>query len=188
MRVLVAGIGNVFLGDDGFGVEVARRLHARGGLPAGVELVDMGIRGMHLAYRLLDGYDGLLLIDSMHGDGPPGTVYRVEHDLDAPAGGGSVNGHGMDPGTVLALLGELATVNGVDRPVGRVLLVGCEPAVLHECMGLSEPVAAAVEPALRAVDELLPLLLAHPVEHTGHGPGRPQARGVSYDSGAIGQS
>ncbi|WP_237317492.1 hydrogenase maturation protease [Streptomyces sp. JJ36] len=163
-RVLVAGIGNVFRSDDGFGVEVARRLLARGGLPAGVEVADIGVRGMHLAYRLLDGYAGLLLVDTVHRDGPPGTVYRIEHDLDTP-GGGALDGHGMDPASVLGLLERLAAATGVERPVGRVLLVGCEPAVLDEGMGLSEPVAAAVEPALQAVDELLPTLLGAPVPH-----------------------
>jgi hydrogenase maturation protease len=158
----VAGIGNVFLGDDGFGVEVVRRLAARGGLPEGAELADVGIRGMHLAYRLLDGYDGLLLVDALHGDGPPGTVYRVEHDPDAPYQGAGLDAHGMDPASVLALLSGLAAANGVVRPVGRVLVVGCEPAVLEERMGLSEPVAAAVETALGAVDDLLALLLAAP--------------------------
>ncbi|MFC4333201.1 hydrogenase maturation protease [Streptomyces andamanensis] len=179
MRVLVAGIGNVFLGDDGFGVEVARRLRIRGGLPEGVELMDVGIRGMHLAYRLLDGYDGLLLIDTMRGDGPPGTVYRIEHDPDAPARGSGLDGHGMDPGSVLALLGELATANGVRRPVGRILVVGCEPASLDEHMGLSAPVAAAVGPALLAVDELLALLLESPAERTGDRPDRSAARRVT---------
>lgn len=157
-KVLVAGAGNVFLGDDAFGVEVARRLRARGELPGGAELMDVGIRGLHLAYRLLDGYDGLLLIDTVHRDGPPGTLYRIEHDLAAPAGSGVLDGHGLDPGSVLALLDALAKVHGISRPVGRVLIVGCEPAVLAEGMGLSPAVAAAVEPALRAVDELLALL------------------------------
>ncbi len=159
MKVLVAGIGNIFLSDDGFGVEVARRLAARGGLPAGVEVADVGIRGMHLAYRLLDGYEGLLLIDTVHRDGPPGTVYRLEHDLDAPTEGEGLDAHGMDPSSVLALLDELAAANGIERPVRRVLVVGCEPAVIEEGMGLSEPVLAAVEPALRTVDDLLALLL-----------------------------
>ncbi|WP_214370319.1 hydrogenase maturation protease [Pseudonocardia sp. H11422] len=162
-RVLVAGVGNVFLSDDGFGVEVVRRLLARGGLPDGVEVADFGIRGMHLAYQLLDGYDGLLLVDTHQRGGAPGTVYRLEHDLDAPRDdtepGAALDGHGMDPATVLALLAELAVANGVARPVHRVLVVGCEPAVLDEGMGLSEPVAAAVEPALHAVDELVGLLL-----------------------------
>ena len=81
-RVLVAGIGNVFFSDDGFGVEVATRLAARGGLGPDVEVVDVGIRGVHLAYRLLDGWAGLLLVDAVHRDGPPGTLYRLEHTLD----------------------------------------------------------------------------------------------------------
>ena len=161
MRVLVACVGNIFCSDDGFGVTVARELLERGGLPEGVEVVDTGIRGMHLAYQLLDGYDALILIDTVHRDGPPGTIYRLEHDLDAPAVDAVTPGpdaHGMDPGTVLALLAELAAANGLAQPVRRVLIVGCEPAELSEGMGLSEPVAAAVELAVRTVDDLLALL------------------------------
>ncbi|TCK22327.1 hydrogenase maturation protease [Pseudonocardia endophytica] len=168
-RVLVAGIGNVFLGDDGFGVEVAQRLLARGGLPDGVEVADVGIRGVHLAYQLLDGWDGLLLVDAMHRDGPPGTLYRLEHTYDGPPrrAGIQVDGHDMSPDVVLGLLRELAVATDVDRPVGRVLVVGCEPATTAEGIGLSPPVAAAVEPALDVVDELLDLVLetkegAHP--------------------------
>ncbi|GEL20905.1 hydrogenase maturation protease [Pseudonocardia asaccharolytica] len=165
MKVLVAGIGNVFLSDDGFGVEVARRLLGRGRLPAGVEIVDVGIRGVHLAYRLLDGYDGLILIDTVHRDGPPGTVYRLEHSFDAPppqTSGLALDGHAMSPDIVLGLLHDLAAANGIDPPVRRVLVVGCEPAVLHEGMGLSDPVTAAVEPAVATVDELVTLLLDSP--------------------------
>ena len=83
MRVLVAGIGNTFLSDDGFGVEVIARLRSRE-LPAHVELVDTGIRGMHLAYQLLDGYDVLVLVDAVARGSDPGTLYVLEHDLDAP--------------------------------------------------------------------------------------------------------
>jgi hydrogenase maturation protease len=158
-RILVAGVGNVFRSDDGVGSEVARVLAGRGGLPSGVEVVDVGIRGVHLAYQLLDGYDGLVLVDTVHRDGPPGTVYRLEHDLAAPTAGAGLDGHGMDPSSVLALLDELAAANGVERPVRRVLVVGVEPAVLDEGMGLSEPVAAAVEPAARTVRDLVDLLL-----------------------------
>jgi hydrogenase maturation protease len=163
-RILVAGIGNVFLGDDGFGVEVARRLAARAApMPPGVEVADFGIRGIHLAYQLLDGYDGVILVDTVHRDGPPGTVYRLEHDLSAPTGGEGLDAHGMDPSSVLALLDELAAANGVDRPVRRVLVVGCEPADVGPgadtgSMGLSPPVAAAVGTALRTVDDLIDLL------------------------------
>lgn len=160
--VLVAGVGNVFCSDDGVGVEVARRLAARGGLPDGVEVADVGIRGMHLAYRLLDGYDTLLLVDTVQRDGPPGTVYRLEHDLSAPAAAGELDAHGMDPASVLALLGELAAANEVSNPVRRVLVVGIEPGHLGEGIGLSEAVAAAVEPALNVIDDLIDML--HPSE------------------------
>lgn len=169
-RVLVAGIGNVFHSDDGFGVEVARRLLARGGLQDGAEVADTGIRGLHLALQLLDGYEALVLIDTVQRGRPPGTVLLLEHDLNAPAPptegplagpstGPALDGHGMDPGTVLALLDALAEANGLQRPVRRVLVVGVEPAVLDDGMGLSPPVAAAVGPAMDAVDELVAQLL-----------------------------
>ena len=156
MKILVAGVGNVFLSDDGFGVEVVKRLRERGGLPAGVEIVDTGIRGMHLAYQLLDGYDALVIIDATQRGSAPGTVYTLEHDLDAPpTGEAALDGHGMDPAAVLDLLAGLAGSMGIERPVGRVLVVGCEPAVLAEGIGLSPPVAAAVAPAARAVHTLV---------------------------------
>lgn len=154
VRVLVAGVGNVFLSDDGFGVEVVRALAGR--LPAGVEVVDVGIRGLHLAYRLLDGYDVLVLVDAVRRGGGPGTLHVLEHDLDAPADAPPVlDAHGMDPAAVLSLLDGLAGGTGVERPVGRVLVVGCEPAVVDEGIGLSPAVAAAVEPAARAVTALV---------------------------------
>lgn len=162
-RVLVAGVGNVFLSDDGFGVAVAEELMARGGLPDGVEIVDSGIRGMHLAYRLLDGYHALVLVDATQRGGAPGTVYTMEHDLDTPAeSGAALDGHGMDPGAVLDLLDGLAGSMDLARPVGRVLVVGCEPAVLSEGIGLSPPVAAAVAPAAQAVTELVAALATGP--------------------------
>ncbi|MDN5914934.1 MAG: hydrogenase maturation protease [Pseudonocardia sp.] len=161
-RVLVAGIGNVFFSDDGFGVEVATRLAARGGLGARVEVCDVGIRGVHLAYRLLDGWAGLVLVDVVRRGGPPGTLHRLEHTFDAlddePAGA-PMDGHDMSPDVVLGLLRDLALATGVGRPVGRVLVLGCEPARLDSGIGLSAPVAAAVEPALTAVDELVSMLL-----------------------------
>lgn len=156
MRVLVAGVGNVFLSDDGFGVEVVRALHGR--LP-GVEMVDTGIRGMDLAYRLLDGYDVLVLVDATRRGGAPGTVYTLEHDLDSTPPSAALDGHGMDPAAVLGLVDGLAASMDVGRPVGRVLVVGCEPAVLDEGIGLSPPVAAAVEPAARAVVDLVSEIL-----------------------------
>jgi hydrogenase maturation protease len=157
-RVLVAGVGNVFLSDDGFGVEVARRLAARV-LPAGAEVADVGIRGMHLAYRLLDGYRALVLVDTVRHGHPPGTLHLLEHDLDAPAEHAAFDAHGMDPGAVLAMLDQLAQGVGVERPVERVLVVGCEPQCLDEGIGLSPPVAAVVDRAAEAVAELLGDLL-----------------------------
>ena len=167
MTVLVAGIGNVFLSDDGFGVEVVRTLRHRG-LPAGVELADTGVRGMHLAYQLLDGYRALVIVDATQRGGPPGTVYTLEHDLDAPRGSAAFDSrsgsaafdpHGMDPQSVLDQLDSLAASMGVVRPVGRVFVVGCEPALLDDGMGLSPPVAAAVETAATAVTELVTTLV-----------------------------
>jgi hydrogenase maturation protease len=162
-RVLVAGVGNVFLSDDGFGVEVARRLTGRA-LPAGVEVADVGIAGLHLAYRLLDGYRALVLVDTYRHGEPPGTLYLIEHDLDGPADAAvfeaaQFDAHGMDPGAVLSLLDQLAEGVGVDRPVGRVFVVGCEPASLDEGIGLTEQVAAVVDRAAQAVVELVGDLL-----------------------------
>ncbi|GAA3109261.1 hydrogenase maturation protease [Pseudonocardia yunnanensis] len=163
-RVLVAGVGNVFLSDDGFGVAVVEQLQRRGGLPAGVELVDSGIRGVHLAYRLLDGYRALVIVDATQRGGQPGTVYTLEHDLDGArdetgAEVPALDGHGMDPAAVLTLLDGLASSMGLERPVERVFVVGCEPAVLDEGIGLSPAVVAAVEPGVRAVTALVKELM-----------------------------
>jgi len=159
-RVLIAGVGNILRRDDGFGPEVARRLAARGGLPAGVEVVDVGIRGVHLAYQLLEGWAGLLLVDTVHRDGPqaPGTLHRLEHTLaERDPGAPALDAHDMSPDVVLGLLRDLAAATRVPDPVGRVLVLGCEPADLGDGIGLSPPVAAAVPRALAAVDELLTL-------------------------------
>ncbi|GAA3119319.1 MULTISPECIES: hydrogenase maturation protease [Nonomuraea] len=146
-RVLVAGIGNVFLGDDGFGVEVVRRMDAAA-LPGSVSVSDYGIRGVHLAYELLGGaYDTLIMVDAVEIDGPPGTVAVLEID-DEPVDVAQVDGHGMHPQAVLDLLARLG------GRVPRVLLVGCRPQTVDEVMGLSEPVAAAVEGAVAAVTAL----------------------------------
>ena len=158
-RVLVAGVGNVFLSDDGFGVEVARRLAARP-LPSGVEVADVGIRGMHLAYRLLDGYRALVLVDTVRQGRPPGTLVLLEHDLDAPPEQApAFDAHGMDPGALLGMLDGLARGVGVERPVDRVLVVGCEPASVDEGIGLSHEVAAVVDRAAQAVVDLVGDLL-----------------------------
>ena len=154
MKILVAGVGDVFHGDDGFGVEVVRRLREQGGLPAGVELADTGSRGIHLAYRLLEGFDVLILVDAIRHGEPPGTLCTLEHDLDArPETAPDLDGR--DPAAVLDLLDGLAGSMGVARPVGRVLVIGCEPAELAERVGLSHRVEAAVQPAVRAVLELV---------------------------------
>jgi hydrogenase maturation protease len=155
VKILVAGVGDVFHGDDGFGVEVVRRLREQGGLPAGVELADTGSsRGIHLAYRLLEGFDVLILVDAIRHGEPPGTLCTLEHDLDArPETAPDLDGR--DPAAVLDLLDGLAGSMGVARPVGRVLVIGCEPAVLTERVGLSHRVEAAVQPAVRAVLELV---------------------------------
>jgi hydrogenase maturation protease len=159
--VLVAGVGNVLMSDDGFGVEVVRRLSSQQ-LPEDVEVVDIGIRGMHLAYQLLDGYRALLIVDATERGGTPGELYLLEHDLSAtPEADGTPVGvpdaHGMTPDAVLALLGSLATANGLEPTAGldRVLVLGCEPATVEDGIGLSEPVAAAVDRAVRAVLNLV---------------------------------
>jgi hydrogenase maturation protease len=150
-KILVAGVGNIFLGDDGFGSEVARRLAGQP-TPERVRVVDYGIRGMHLAYDLLEGYDALVLIDAMPGNGRPGDVTVLEvgpEDL----GTGELNAHGMDPVAVLAGLESL----GGELP--RTLIVGCQPLDVEEGIGLSAPVGAAVDVALTTVACLLADLL-----------------------------
>jgi hydrogenase maturation protease len=146
-RVLVAGVGNLFLGDDGFGPEVARRLAGRS-LPAGVRVVDYGIRGMHLAYDLLDGYDELVILDAAPRGGRPGDVVVLEVG-EGDFGTGEFDGHGMEPTAVLSSLGSL----GGRLP--RTYVAGCEPADIDEGIGLSPSVAAAVDPAVDAVLRLL---------------------------------
>ncbi|MGW5666798.1 hydrogenase maturation protease [Micromonospora sp. NPDC003776] len=153
-RILVAGIGNIFLGDDAFGVEVVRRL-GDVVLPPSVDVSDYGIRGMHLAYDLLDGHhDVLVMVDALPLDEPPGTLAVLQVDLDDPGWtlrpadvleAPAADGHGMDPESVLRLL------RGLGGGVDRILVVGCQPAVLDEQMGLSAPVAAAVDEAVGMV-------------------------------------
>lgn len=146
-RTLVAGLGNIFFGDDGFGVEVAQRL-ASEQLPGGVKVADIGIRGVHLAYEMLDGYDTTILIDTVARGDVPGTIYVIEHESDGAVVAG-VDAHGMNPDSVLALLDTLG-----GNP-GRVLIVGCEPAEIEERIGLSEIVSGAVPEAVKLVKELL---------------------------------
>jgi len=147
-RTLVAGVGNIFFGDDGFGVEVARRLAERE-LPEWVTVADYGISGMHLAYDLSDGFDRAILIDAMSRGGAPGTVYVVEPERPLIADGGLVDAHGMQPDVLLGMLGILGS------EAGQMLIVGCEPESSAPGIGLSGPVAAAVDDAVRTVLDLI---------------------------------
>jgi len=153
-RVLVAGIGNIFLGDDGFGVEVVRRLADRP-LPEGVEVKDFGIRGMDLAYALQEDYGLVVLVDATPRGGEPGTVYLIEPEIEDD-GEATLDTHGMDPVKVIKLSRGLGA-----RPA-RTLVVGCEPQVVpggedydEMLMELSGPVRAAVEEAVDLVESLV---------------------------------
>ncbi len=170
-RILIACIGNIFLGDDGFGVEVARQLLSRqnGRYPDSVQVMDVGIRGMDLAFTLLDDYDTLILVDAIQRGGQPGTIYLIEPDLTAmtPEKGGeasriALDNHSMDPVKVLAYARTLGA-----KPI-HTLLVGCEPepASLGSAdpyadmqLGLSEPVQAAIAEAVKMIDSLVADLL-----------------------------
>jgi hydrogenase maturation protease len=140
-RVLIAGIGNIFQADDGFGVEVAQALSRRT-LPEQVRLTDVGIRGVHLAYELMDGgYETAILVDAMRRGEAPGTLYVLEPDAGGGPGPDTIDAHGLTPDVVLAWLQRL----GGQPP--RVLIVGCEPATIDEGIGLSPAVAAMVDEA-----------------------------------------
>jgi hydrogenase maturation protease len=155
MRILVAGVGNIFLGDDAFGVEVARSL-CRRNLPEGLSVKDFGIRGFDLAYTLLEAWDKVIIVDAMPRGEAAGTLYVVEPDLAGLLSGASadtaINPHGMDPVKVLKHAASMGTISA------QVLVVGCEPHdfgdELEGRMGLSPPVQAAVEEAARMVMEL----------------------------------
>jgi hydrogenase maturation protease len=154
-RALVAGVGNIFLGDDGFGVEVAKRL-ATADLPSWVQVADYGISGMHLAYDLADGYDTAILVDTAQRGEEPGTLTVIEVGRPpAPATAGVLaesrlfDAHGMQPDVVLGVLEMLGAASA------RVLVVCCEPASLDYGMELSEPVAKAVGAAVDVVMDLI---------------------------------
>lgn len=157
-KVLVAGIGNIFLGDDAFGVETVRRLLGRE-LPAGVRVTDFGIRGFDLAYALQNGYETVILVDAYPHGQPPGTVYVVEPDMEAlsqESGESAVDTHGMNPVRVL----QLAISMGIQPK--RILLVGCEPEYLggdEGHMGLSPAVESAVGEAAIKVESLVNQIL-----------------------------
>lgn len=158
-RILIAGIGNIFLGDDAFGSEVARRLMERK-QPDEVRVVDFGIRGFDLTYALLDGYEVTIFVDATPRGEAPGTLYTIEPDLgeldDLSAEGMMVETHGMHP---LKVLGVVKSMGGEFK---RIFLVGCEPAPLESedgHMGLSEPVRAAVDEAVKVVESLVTTIL-----------------------------
>lgn len=161
-RVLVAGVGNIFMGDDGFGVAVAGRLAERV-LPAGVQVADFGIRGMDLAYALGDGYEAVVIVDATPRGEPPGTVSVIEPEIDDGADV-PVDGHGMDPARVLLLARRFG------RVPARTLVVGCEPQpmvddpdVTGELVDeLSAPVAGALDQAVAVVESLVAELVRTP--------------------------
>lgn len=151
-RILLAGVGNVFLGDDGFGVALVDRL-ARRDLPPGVTAIDFGIRGMDLAFAMQDGYDAVVLLDATQRGQPPGTLYVIE--VDEEQGNTALDTHGMDPVKVLGL------VRACGEAPPRTFLVGCEPQTRRTdddadfVVELSEPVRAALDPAVKLVESLL---------------------------------
>jgi len=157
--ILVAGIGNIFLGDDAFGVEVVRRLAARN-LPKAVRVADFGIRGFDLAYALQDGYETTILVDACPRESAPGTLFVIEPDLkaldDPEAPQAVVEAHSMNPVSVLRM------ARAMNIELRNVLLVGCEPETLggeHGQMGLSAVVQRAVEDAVVLVESLIDKLL-----------------------------
>jgi hydrogenase maturation protease len=157
-RILIAGIGNIFLGDDAFGVEVAQRMAGRS-LPEGVRVVDFGIRGFDLAYAILDGPELTIMVDATPRGGEPGTLYVIEPELEAlnVPDEQAIETHGMHPVQVLSLVKRLG-----GRP-RRLLVVGCEPTELDSDdgqMGLSEPVQAAVDEAISMIESLVEKALA----------------------------
>ncbi len=147
-RILVAGVGNVFLRDDAFGVEVVRLLAERP-QPPGVQIRDYGIRGVHLVYELLNGYDLFVLVDAAPRGEAPGTVAVLEVDLPSADAQPVIDAHSLTPDAIFGLLSSLG-----GHP-GRSLVVACEPADVDAGMGLSEPVRAALPHAVRAVEEIL---------------------------------
>ena len=158
-RILVAGVGNIFLSDDGFGCEVARRL-ASEELPEGVTVADFGIKGVHLAYELLEGYDTVIVVDAAPCGGAPGSLYLIEPKLEevaesplvqAASEGDSplVDAHGLQPD---AIFGMLKALGGT---VGRALVVGCEPEDVSDGIGLTSTVEEAVEPTVRRLADIV---------------------------------
>jgi hydrogenase maturation protease len=148
-RVLVAGIGNIFRADDGFGPAVAARLAAVP-LPPGVRVWDVGVKGLHLAYEILDGaYQRLIIVDVVSRGAAPGTIHVIEPTLERAASAALPDAHAMGPDAVIGLLKRL----GATLP--SIVIVGCEPACLDDDMALTAPVAAAVADAVAVVLRLV---------------------------------
>jgi hydrogenase maturation protease len=148
-RILIAGIGNAWLQDDGFGGEVVKRLDGRE-LPEGTAVFDFGTGGLDLAYEVMRGYDALVLVDVSRQGGDPGTLYvmeALEEDVEAGIEDGQIiNPHAMDPQTVLRFVKTLGAWPG------KVVVVACEPARVEEMgLGLSDDVARAVDGAVDLV-------------------------------------
>ncbi len=160
-KILIAGVGNAWLRDDGFGGEVARRLEQLS-LPEGVVVMDAGTGGLELAYEVMRGYDALVILDVSRQGGEPGTLYVMEPDEQSASGGiedGEViNPHGMDPQTVLRF------VKSIGAWPGRVMVIACEPADVEEMgWGLTEQVKEAVDRAVTLVVETVEELRSEPV-------------------------
>jgi len=147
-KTLVAGVGNVFFGDDGFGCAVAQKLAAAGPRD-GVTVVDFGIRGVHLAYELTSGYDFAIIVDAVARGGRPGTLYVLDPTVDDAAPPPLADGHGV------ALPAVFATMRTLGAPPARLRVVGCEAAELVERVGLSRTLTLAVGPAVTLVNTLL---------------------------------
>ena len=161
-KILIAGVGNIFLGDDAFGVEVVKRLAGRS-YPEGVRVVDFGIRGIDLAYAILDGCGSVILVDAVSRSQPPGTLFIIEpeddrDELSTEQTAGLVDSHGLDPANVLRLVRQLG--GGAGTPM---YVVGCEPTPLDPeedmPLDLSEPVAASLDEAVRLIDVLVDRIL-----------------------------
>lgn len=148
MRILVAGIGNIFLGDDGFGSEVVRHVQVRQDDSA-VRAVDYGIGGMHLAYDLLDGWDALVLVDAVPNRGSPGALHIFEADHESHTATGALDTHSMDPAAVF----ESLTALGGTPPY--TVVIGCEVGSVDDGIGLTEAVAGAVPRAVDAVAQVI---------------------------------
>ncbi len=154
-RILVAGVGNMFLGDDGFGGAVVERLGKRP-QPAGVDIVDFGIRGIDLTFALMKGYDAAIIVDIAQRGGAPGTLYVIEPKISSSSDphGALSDAHSAHPARVLSLMRALG--GGTDR----VRVVACEPTSVVDdepevVVGLSNAVDAAIDPAIAIIEGLL---------------------------------